>query len=165
MPHVVTQWHAEKSELEMSKSRTQLQTPKIPSEYLIPIWIEPSYRKRVPNIQSPSLASSAISAHEPWDFGSIRQIRQYSSSSNTPISAVESVFELPSADIINSPNSSIHSYYVAELEDTSPCPSTISARPRGHSSPVKPSVVSPSMMEFKTTQITVSLAPHYSMPN
>jgi len=59
-----------------------------------------------------------------WDCGSIRHIRYPSASdTGTPESANDSIFELPSGvpiiDSPNTPNSSVNSPFIAELEDTS----------------------------------------------
>lgn len=51
-----------------------------------------------------------------WAFESCRNLRK----SPSELSAVDSIFELPSGDPDESPASSTHSSFVAELEDTSP---------------------------------------------
>lgn len=79
----------------------------------------------------PSLSLlNTSNGNKQWDIGSIRHIRQTSCNSDlTPDSAVESIFDAYSAGPYESPstpNSSSHSSFVAELEDTSPAPIKVS---------------------------------------
>lgn len=158
MPHVVTQWQADQFRLQSTdKPRSSRLATKASNGYLHPDPYVTSSRKPNSIRQSPSLSLLATSPNERWDFGSIRHIRQYSSNDNTPTSTVETVFELASGADIGSPDSSVHSGFIAELEDTSPFPPTIPKRPRGLSSPIKAPTISPSIMEFKSSQITVRI--------
>lgn len=174
MPHVITQWQAEQFRQEDPRSRKSLRPAKSHGDFLS---MSTAPTRKQPGTYPRSLrpALSTVPPNEVWDFGSIRHIRQgssdvitptsaaesiireYTSEASTPASAVDSIFELPSADIINthSPGSSTHSCFMAELEDTSPKPTKISARSRGHSAPTKLSTNSTSTMEYKTTQMTV----------
>lgn len=130
MPHVASQMRSGELFLETpapkqagallrSKRSVDLQRPKSAGLY--------RQRRKTSNaddVPSLSLLVNMPSNHH-WDIGSIRHIRESSSASEgvTPDSAVPSVFELPSAEPDDSPNSSISSAYpsfVAELEDTSP---------------------------------------------
>jgi hypothetical protein len=152
----VTQWQAEELWYKNADKPHSLESAIRGSDkHLKPNLYVTPHRK--PNCirQSPSLSLLAISPNERWDFGSIRHIRQSSKDETTPTSSVDSVFELPCGDVIASPNSSVHSSFIAELEDTSYAVPSLHTQPRGPRSPVTAPVVSPSTMEFKTAQITV----------
>jgi hypothetical protein len=109
-----------------------------------------------------NLSLLATPENERWDFGSIRHIRQYYSDDYTPISAVDSIFELPCDGAFGSPNSSNHSSFIAELEDTSPIVlAKFSPHISSDKSPVfpqitaQPTILNP-RMEFKTADINAS---------
>lgn len=116
IPHVVTQW----------QSGRQANRPvKASGEYLRPVTAGPTtterWAKHSRGVKSQnSLTLLAMPESQRWDFGSIRHIRQHFSNASTPISTVETVFEVPGDRSIGSPNTSAHSSFVAELEDTSP---------------------------------------------
>jgi len=74
--------------------------------------------RRQGNSMAPTLSLLVTPNDNYWDFGSVRHLRQLSPDKPTPISAVDSVFDMPSAVSAQSPNSSIQS--PVELEDTSP---------------------------------------------
>lgn len=87
------------------------------------------YRQRRKTNNADDVPSLSLLVNMPenqhWDIGSIRHIREPSSASEgaTPDSAVDSIFEHPSAVPADSPNSSVASPYpsfAVELEDTSP---------------------------------------------
>ncbi|KAE8447985.1 hypothetical protein EG329_009908 [Mollisiaceae sp. DMI_Dod_QoI] len=152
MPHVATQWQTGQYQRGSYDSRLSTGHLRKSSEYLRPIAIPPPRPgHRHPGVvrQSPSMSFLGSPENEKWDFGSIRHIRQYSFDTTTPVSAVDSVFELPSASSYDSPSSSTHSSFVAELEDTSPL-AVRSQKPNV----VKPHAVSHSSMEFKSTEMT-----------
>jgi hypothetical protein len=117
MPHVASQIFGERPSDEFQTSKQAMNTS---AEFQRPTTaMQP--RKRPLENGLPSLSLLVTSPDNPhWDFGSIRHIRKASENA-TPISAVESVFELPSAGSCKAtPNSSTNSLFVAELEDTSP---------------------------------------------
>ena len=121
MPHVAAQIVYQWPTGEI-RSREVGSTVKRSAEFLRPETAVP--RRREPaDTEMPSLSLLVTNPDNPrWDIGSIRHIRN-ASQNDTPISAVDSVFELPSASSYEeTPNSSTHSLFVAELEDTSPHP-------------------------------------------
>lgn len=161
-PHVASQWQPAQLQRGSYDSRLSAGRTRKSTEYLRPIAIPPSRPgHRQPSVvrQSPSMSFLGSSENEKWDFGSIRHIRQYSYDTRTPTSAVDSVFELPSASSYESANSSTHSSFIAELEDTSPMAVRI-LKP-SPLSPIKPATVSHSSMEFKSSEMTVRPAPMY----
>lgn len=116
MPHVVTQWEMgqwSREGIESGRARAN-------SENLRPITFSPINRhsgglRTKKNLNFPGTPEGGR-----WDFGSIRHIKQGSTEMRTPVSAVDSVFELPCNESHASPNSSAHSSFLAELEATSP---------------------------------------------
>jgi hypothetical protein len=163
MPHVVTQWETGQWSREGIESRRA----RANSEYLRPITFSPTDRysgglrtKRGLNFPGTPGESNR------WDFGSIRHIKQGSTEMHTPVSAVGSVFELPGNKFHESPNSSTHSSFIAELEDTSPfavqkrlispVSSTSSAMP-AFPAPPKGLHLRNQSLEFKCDGSTVSL--------
>ncbi|KAN0102093.1 hypothetical protein V8E51_012603 [Hyaloscypha variabilis] len=116
MPHVVTQWEAGQWSREGIESRRT----RANSEYLRPITFSPTDRYSGGLRTRASLNFPGTPDSNRWDFGSIRHIKQGSTDMITPVSAVDSIFELPCNQSHESPNSSTHSSFMAELEDTSP---------------------------------------------
>jgi hypothetical protein len=116
MPHVVTQWETGqwlREGIEPRRARAN-------SEYLRPI-VYPTTERNPPGLRTKkSLNFPGTPESNLWDFGSIRHIKQSSTEMKTPVSAVDSIFELPCNEPLKSPNSSTHSSFIAELEDTSP---------------------------------------------
>jgi hypothetical protein len=116
MPHVVTQWETGqwlREDIEPRRARAN-------SEYLRPI-VYPTTEKNSPGLRTKkSLNFPGTPKSNHWDFGSIRHIKQSSKEMQTPDSVVDSIFELPCNEPHKSPNSSTHSSFIAELEDTSP---------------------------------------------
>jgi hypothetical protein len=158
MPHVSSQWQSGDSQRASCDARLSTGPARKSTEYLRPIAIPPCRPMRHIR-QSPSM-SLLTPDNDRWDFGSIRHIRQYSSENKTPTSAVDSVFELPSATSaasFYSPNSSTHTSFIAELEDTSPM-ALRSQDITTPNSPFKSPAISHSSMEFKSSQITVCLS-------
>jgi hypothetical protein len=120
MPHVASQIMYQRPSGEI-RSREVVTTMKRSAEFLRPATAVP--RRRQPlDTEMPSLSLVVTNPDNPhWDFGSIQHLR--TASHDTPVSAVDSVFELPSAGSYEeTPNSSTDSLFVAELEDTSPHP-------------------------------------------
>lgn len=89
-------------------------------EFQRPAMAQNRPRRKVSDSEELPILLLSTPEDKQWDFGSIRHIRQASSPSSafSPDSAVDSVFELPSTTVA-SPNSSVGSSFVAELEDTS----------------------------------------------
>jgi len=116
MPHVVTQWEAGQWSREGIESRRA----RANSEYLRPITFSPTDRHSTGLRTKASLNFPGTPDSNRWDFGSIRHIKQGSTEMSTPVSAIDSIFELPCNQTHESPNSSTHSSFMAELEDTSP---------------------------------------------
>lgn len=116
MPHVVTQWETGQWSREGIESRRA----RANSEYLRPITFSPTDRYSGGLRTKSSLQFPGTPESNRWDFGSIRHIKQASTEMSTPVSAVDSIFELPCNESHESPNSSTHSSFMAELEDTSP---------------------------------------------
>lgn len=118
MPHVVTQWETG----QWSREGIDARRARANSEYLKPIAFSSTDRNSggLGLRMRPSLNFLGTPENDRWDFGSIRHIKQCSTDMRTPISAVDSVFELPCTPAHDSPNSSTHSSFTAELEDTSP---------------------------------------------
>lgn len=116
MPHVVTQMQPrEKPQQSYTPKRTIMKTS-ISHDNLRP-HIAP--RRQNANGVTPTL-SLLVTPHDAWNYTSGRQqVKHFSPDKFTPVSAVDSVFELSSAITTGSPNSAISSF-VAELEDTSP---------------------------------------------
>ena len=116
MPHLVTQWETgqwSREGIESGRARAN-------SESLRPITFSPTNRhsgglRTKKNLNFPGTPEGGR-----WDFGSIRHIKQGSTEMRTPVSAVDSVFELPCNESHASPFSSAHTSFVAELEATSP---------------------------------------------
>jgi hypothetical protein len=161
VPHVATQWQSGQISKEGLERKQAHRRAKASSEYLRPIVSPARPRQRGAKSVS-SLSFLATPENERWDFGSIRHIREPSSDAYTPISAVDSIFELPSGEAFGSPNSSNHSSFIAELEDTSPIAlAKFSPLISSDKSPVfpymtaQPTVFNP-RMEFKTADITAS---------
>jgi hypothetical protein len=162
MPHVVTQWETGQWPREGIHARRA----KSASENLRPIAISPTNRKSDGPRTKPNLLGPP--ENDQWDIGSIRHIKQASIDMSTPISAIDSAFELPCNDIHDSPNSSTHSFSIAELEDTSPIAiqSKRLVYPASSASLVVPAFPAPpkglhlrnQSMEFKCNGTTVSLA-------
>jgi hypothetical protein len=165
VPHVITQWKSGQTSKEGLERKQAHRRAKASSEYgvyLKPVISPTRTRPRGAKSVS-SLSLLGTPENERWDFGSIRHIRQHSSDAYTPISAVDSVFERPCDGAFGSPNSSNHSSFIAELEDTSPIAmAKLSPFLSSDKSPVfpetiaKPIILNP-RMEFKTADITVSL--------
>lgn len=121
MPHVASQILYQRPSGE-TRGREVTTTMKRSAEFPRPATAIPS-RKQPLDAKMPTLSLLVTSPDNPhWDFGSIRHLRN-ASQNETPVSAVDSVFELPSAGSYEeTPNSSTDSLFVAELEDTSPHP-------------------------------------------
>ncbi len=116
MSHVVTQWENGqwlRESLEPRRARAS-------SEYLRPIVYPTTERNSLGLRTKKSLNFPGTPESNLWDFGSIRHIKQSSKDMQTPDSPVDSIFELPCNETHKSPNSSTHSSFIAELEDTSP---------------------------------------------
>ena len=119
MPHVVTQMGSEEQSQEALTRREAVVISKRPREFKTPA-PPPMRQIRKPGVKPlPSLSLLAMPENNRWDFGSIRHIRQ-PPNEFTPDSATDSVFEIPSGGPRDTPNSSTHSLFIAELEDTSP---------------------------------------------
>jgi len=167
MPHVVTQWESG----QWSREGIDARRARANSEHLKPIAFSPTDRNSggLRLRTRPNLNFLGTSENDRWDFGSIRHIKQCSTDMRTPISAVDSVFELPCTPAHDSPSSSTHSSFIAELEDTSP----VAAHSKRLVSPsvaaslsLAPLQVTPKpvhlrnrSMEFKCDGNTVSLPP------
>jgi len=120
MPHVAAQMRSGDSPRETFDTRQATITSRRSGELQRPVTPSPRGRRKTTGAnQMPSLSLLSMPKNSHWDFGSIRHIREQSSDF-TPVSATESVFELPSGRPGDSPDSSIHSLFIAELEDTSP---------------------------------------------
>lgn len=164
MPHVVTQWQAREYRLHHTgRSHKSSRSHLKPSINPLPHQpYENSHGHPSPEIAVPGIG---------WDNGHRYHTGNYSDS-ETPTSSGGSMFESISGDDVESPNSSIQSEYVAELEDTSfPIPKqvfrsqdiTANTWPRRNRPPTidvsdeqaKP--VSPATMEFRTAQMTVRI--------
>jgi len=164
MPHVVTQWETGQWSREGIESRRA----RANSEYLRPITFSPTDRYSGGLRTKKSLNFPGTPESNRWDFGSIRHIKQGSTELSTPVSAVDSIFELPCNESHASPNSSTHSSFMVELEDTSPVAVRNSKRlvsPASSTSLVTPIFPAPPKglhlrnhsMDFKSAGNTVSL--------
>lgn len=161
MPHVVSQWqsdHFPRRDMDIRGS-TQLEKA-TSSEFLRPVQISIRRSRRPGGVRpTPSLKLRAARDDERWDYGSSRAdweqtAWEQSGGGRTPSSSVESVFEMYSSGSYGSPNSSTNSSFVAELEDTA-----LVTRPSRRSAPPasnKMVYISPSSMEFQTTDLSVS---------
>ena len=112
MTHVVTQWETgqwAREGIESGRARAN-------SESLRPITFSPTNRHSGGLRTKKDLNFPGTPESGRWDFGSIRHIKQGSTEMRTPVSAVDSVFELPCNESHASPNSSAHSSFMAELE-------------------------------------------------
>jgi hypothetical protein len=117
MPHVVSQmgpreWpqqHDRRVTMKAQALNNNLKPPSMPP------------RRRNTNGTTPSLSLLVTSNNgNYWSSEANRQnLRQFSPDKYTPVSAVDSVFELSSPNTAGSPDSALSSY-IAELEDTSP---------------------------------------------
>ncbi|KAM3081250.1 hypothetical protein ACMFMG_005206 [Clarireedia jacksonii] len=117
MPHVVSQM-GPREWPQQNDRRAIMKSPAL-SNNLKPPSMPP--RRRNTNGTTPSLSLLVTSNNgNYWNSEVNRQnLRQFSPDKITPVSAVDSVFELPSANTAGSPDS-ILSSDIAELEDTSP---------------------------------------------
>ena len=113
MPHVASQMRSSDRPRESVSRHTP--TTRSPYEYRRPATASPQTQttRAMPNLDLLAIPNSGRRQH-----GSSPHQRQYSADPLTPISATDSVFEAYSADPLDSPNSSTHSF-IAELEDTS----------------------------------------------
>lgn len=164
MPHLVTQWETgqwSREGIESGRARAN-------SESLRPITFSPTNRhsgglRTKKNLNFPGTPEGGR-----WDFGSIRHIKQGSTEMRTPVSAVDSVFELPCNESHASPFSSAHTSFVAELEATSPVTARHSKRlvspasPTPLARPLYPALpkdlhLQDHSMDFKSAGNTVSL--------
>ncbi|KAF7876328.1 hypothetical protein EAF04_001421 [Stromatinia cepivora] len=116
MPHVVSQMQPRERPEQSYNSKRKLIKTAVPQDNLR----SPSgQRRQNANGVAPTL-SLLVTPHNAWQYTSGRQqLKQFSPDRITPVSAVDSVFELSSAATNGSPNSAISSF-IAELEDTSP---------------------------------------------
>lgn len=163
MPHVVTQWQAEGSRTqhssELYNSESRLSRPL----HLVP------HQTHDGGLHSPSLRVPDASSMERWENDYNASTEHYAGP-ESPLSSGGSMLESMSEDAVESPNSSIQSDYVAELEDTSfPLPQkasrpqniTANTWPRRNRAPTIEApdqqfkAVSPDTMEFRTAQMTV----------
>jgi hypothetical protein len=171
MPHVVTQWEAGQWSREGIESRRT----RANSEYLRPITFSPTDRYSGGLRTRASLNFPGTPDSNRWDFGSIRHIKQGSTDMITPVSAVDSIFELPCNQSHESPNSSTHSSFMAELEDTSPVAVRHSSRLASPTSSVSMALppytplpeglyLQNQSMEFRCDGNTVSLTTVTSQP-
>jgi hypothetical protein len=118
MPHVVTQMGTEEQSRKALSRREAAIISKRSGEFKR---APPSPMKRIKGAELkplPSLSLLAMPENSHWDFSSVRHIRQ-PSNEFTSLSAAESVYDLPSGGRWDTPNSSTHSLFIAELEDTS----------------------------------------------
>lgn len=159
MPHVVTQWQSEHFPHTENDGRLSTKLEKAAStEYLRPVQISIRRSRRAGGVRpTPSLRLLAARENDRWDYGTPKNNWASSCGGRTPSSTVESVFETYSSDSYASPNSSTHSSFIAELEDTAMA-TTWSRRsaPPGSNKQV---YISPSIMEFKSTELSVSQLP------
>lgn len=160
MPHVATQWHSDPFQQQPVESPS---TPKLEkatsTEYLRPVQISIRRSRRTGGLRpTPSLSVLAARETEQWNYASLESDWGPSLGGKwSPKSATESVFDLYTDDYYGSPNSSTHSSFVAELEDTAPI--TRSCKTSRRSAPPssnKEVYISPSSMEFRSTQLSVS---------
>jgi hypothetical protein len=119
MPHVVTQMGTEEQSRKALSRREAAIISKRSGEFRR---APPSPMRRINGTDLkplPSLSLLAMPENGHWDFSSVRHIRRQPSNEFTPLSATESVYDLPSGGPRDTPNSSTHSLFIAELEDTS----------------------------------------------
>ncbi|KAG4026157.1 hypothetical protein MFRU_044g00280 [Monilinia fructicola] len=116
MPHVVSQMQQrEKPQQSYTPKRAMMKTSASQDNLRPPV----APRRQNTNSMTPTL-SLLVTPHDAWNYTSTRQqLNHFSPDRITPISAVDSVFELSSAMTNGSPNSAVSSF-IAELEDTSP---------------------------------------------
>ncbi|KAF7912109.1 uncharacterized protein EAF01_001130 [Botrytis porri] len=116
MPHVVSQMQPRERPQQTSNSKRVMIKNVVSQDDLR---LSTSPRRRNANGPTPTL-SLLVTPQGAWNFTPGRQhSKQFSPDRMTPISAVDSVFELSSAATNASPNSATSSF-IAELEDTSP---------------------------------------------
>lgn len=158
MPHVVSQWqsdHFPGREMEYRQS-TKLEKA-TSTEFLRPVQISIRRSRRAGGVRpTPSLKLHAARDNDRWEYSSGRgdweqTAWEKSGAGRTPSSSVESVFEMYTSGSYDSPNSSSNSSFIAELEDTALVPSRRSAPPSSN----KMVYISPSSMEFQTSELSV----------
>lgn len=159
MPHVVSQWQSEQYPWPRVDSPSTPRVEKATStEYLRPVQISIRRSRRTGGLRpTPSLSVLAAREHEQWDYGSSQNYRDASYEELwSSKSATESVFDMYTDSHHESPNSSTHSSFVAELEDTAPVRTSKISRRSAPPSSNKQVYISPSSMEFRTTELSVS---------
>lgn len=127
MPHVASQmWAGQLERPDVSHRRAATLSARS-LDFQRPTTAPPRRPRKMSNAESVPSLSLLMPENQPWDFGSIRHIRQPSHGTppftpRTPFSSVDSIFDLPSgvsAASSDTPISSTQSSFVAELEDTS----------------------------------------------
>jgi hypothetical protein len=127
MPHVASQMWAGQLERPDVGHRRAVTLSAKSLDFQRPPTTPPRRPRKMSNAESVPSLSLLMPENQPWDFGSIRHIRQPSHGTppftpRTPFSSVDSIFDLPSgvsAASSDTPISSTQSSFVAELEDTS----------------------------------------------
>ncbi|ATZ47655.1 hypothetical protein BCIN_02g09120 [Botrytis cinerea B05.10] len=136
MPHVVSQMQPRERPQQTPHSKRTMMKNAISQDNLRS---STTPRRRNANGPTPTL-SLLVTPQGAWNYIPGRQhSKQFSPDRMTPISAVDSVFELSSAATNASPNSATSSF-IAELEDTSPGavkPQKINMDPKSPLSPTR----------------------------
>ncbi|KAF7943541.1 hypothetical protein EAE96_011464 [Botrytis aclada] len=136
MPHVVSQMQPRERPQQTFNSKRAMIKNAVSQDNLRP---STTPRRRNANGPTPTL-SLLVTPQGAWNYTPGRQhSKQFSPDRMTPISAVDSVFELSSAVTNASPNSATSSF-IAELEDTSPGavkPQKINMDPKSPLSPTR----------------------------
>ncbi|XMA13938.1 hypothetical protein WAI453_006729 [Rhynchosporium graminicola] len=156
MPHVINQWQSDHLIEDMDfRGSTKLEKA-TSTEFLRPVQISIRRSRRTGIRPTPSLKLLATRDHEHSEYGSsLYDSEQLAwekvGGGRTPSSSVESVFEMYTSNAYSSPNSSTHSSFIAELEDTALVKrySRLSAPPESN----KMVNISPSDMEFQTSDL------------
>lgn len=151
MPHVVSQMQQrEKPQQSYTPKRAMMKTSASQDNLRPPV----APRRQNTNSMTPTL-SLLVTPHDAWNYTSTRQqLNHFSPDRITPISAVDSVFELSSAMTNGSPNSAVSSF-IAELEDTSPGavkPQNFNMDPK---SPLSPTLSVSSRFELHVTMLMI----------
>lgn len=154
MPHVVSQMQPRERPQQTPHSKRTMMKNAISQDNLRS---STTPRRRNANGPTPTL-SLLVTPQGAWNYIPGRQhSKQFSPDRMTPISAVDSVFELSSAATNASPNSATSSF-IAELEDTSPGavkPQKINMDPKSPLSPTRS--VSPLLKVYLIVSILIHI--------
>lgn len=167
MPHVVSQWQSDHFPRDMEYRRSTKLEKATSTEFLRPVQISIRRSRRAGGVRpTPSLKLLAARDNEGWDYGAGRgdweqTAWEHSGGGRTPTSSVESVFEMYTSNSYDSPNSSTNSSFIAELEDTAIV--TRQSRRSAPSGSNKMVYISPSSMDFQTSDLSVSWFPPLSL--